>query len=97
MNRPIDNDYLYPDEKSDGTIIAHLDHEAYIEALEKYVDHLEQMNSSGDIQNVSDQREMLIGFYQYLERSHMIKGDFDVNCVVKWFNPNNFIQKAESI
>ena len=46
-------------------------------------------NSSDDIQNVSDRRKLLIGFFQYLERSHMIKGDFDVNEVVKWFDPNN--------
>ena len=37
---------------------------AYIMALEKYVDHLEQMNSSNDIQNV---RDLLLDFGSYYE------------------------------
>jgi hypothetical protein len=41
MTRPKEDDFIYPDEKPDGTILGYLDKDAFIEAQEKYIDYLE--------------------------------------------------------
>ena len=52
MKRPQLEDYK-PSEINDGQDMAEW-YEAYSKALEKYADHIEQINSSNDIHNVSE-------------------------------------------
>lgn len=41
MEKPIRNDYVEMDEDSSGNLRGCLDEDAYIDALEKYIDYLE--------------------------------------------------------
>ena len=52
MKRPLKKDYFMEKPRCSDDIDDAM--WEYNEALENYVDHLEQMNSSNDIQNVSD-------------------------------------------
>ena len=41
MKKPKYEDFLYPEEKPDGSIHSYCNNEDYQEALEKYIDYLE--------------------------------------------------------
>lgn len=43
MKRPLEKDFIFPEEKPNGAILGYLDHDAYIGALEDYVDYLEDL------------------------------------------------------
>ena len=83
MKRPDISDYIKqdPSELSNAELL--IGYQNYSKVMDKYVDHIEQMNSSNDIHHVSQQRELLLAFMEFYHSSAyssantMLKEDVD--------------------